>query len=217
MDSEFWHQRWQNNQIGFHNAEANPLLLTYFHELAMARDSRVFVPLCGKTRDIGWLLSQGYRVAGAELSELAIEQLFAELGVQPEITDAGEVKRYSAPDLDVYVGDIFKLTANTLGTVDAVFDRAALVALPEDMRDRYARHLTEITSNVPQLLLTFEYDQTQMPGPPFSVCDQEVRRHYEDVYTLMKLANVKLPGGLKGKCAATENVWLLTRSEDRSP
>jgi len=184
MDSEFWHQRWQNNQIGFHNAEANPLLLTYFHELAMARDSRVFVPLCGKTRDIGWLLSQGYRVAGAELSELAIEQLFAELVVQPEITDAGEVKRYSAPDLDVYVGDIFKLTANTLGTVDAVFDRAALVALPEDMRDRYARHLTEITSNVPQLLLTFEYDQTQMPGPPFSVCDQEVRRHYEEFIPL---------------------------------
>lgn len=215
MDTDFWHQRWQNNQIGFHNAKVNPLLPDHFEALCLPLGSRVFVPLCGKTRDIAWLLSQGYQVAGAELSELAVEQLFAELGVQPEIADAGEVKHYNAPDLDVFLGNIFNLTSRTLGAVDAVFDRAALVALPEEMRVRYTRCLTEITCNAPQLLLTFEYDQTQMPGPPFSVCGEEVRNHYSEIYNLTMIARVDVAGGLKGKCAATENVWVLKPREKR--
>ncbi len=213
MDTDFWHRKWQANEIGFHNKEVNPLLLAHFAELSLIPGNRVFVPLCGKTRDIAWLLSQGYQVAGAELSELAVEQLFAELGVKPGIAGAGDVKHYSAPDLDIFVGDIFKLTGEVLGSIDAVFDRAALVALPEEMRVRYARHITEITGNAPQLLLTFEYDQAAMAGPPFSISDDEVQRHYKDSYQITALASVDVAGGLKGKCAATENVWLLKRSE----
>jgi len=217
MDTDFWHRKWQANDIGFHNKGTNPLLLSHFEELSLPPGSRVFVPLCGKTRDIAWLLSQGCQVAGAELSELAVQQLFAELGVKPEIAGAGNVKHYSAPDLDIFVGDIFKLTGKVLGSIDAVFDRAALVALPEEMRVRYARHITEITGNAPQLLLTFEYDQAAMAGPPFSISDDEVQRHYKDSYQITALASVDVAGGLKGKCAAKENVWLLKRSEDRSP
>ena len=127
------------------------------------------------------------------------------------------MQHYSAPDLDIFVGDIFKLTRKALGSIVAVFDRAALVALPEEMRVRYARHITEITGNAPQLLLTFEYDQAAMAGPPFSISDDEVERHYKDSYQITALASVDVAGGLKGKCAAKENVWLLKRSEDRSP
>ena len=217
MDTDFWHRKWQANEIGFHNKEVNPLLLAYFAELSLSPGSRIFVPLCGKTRDIAWLLSQGCRVAGAELSELAVEQLFAELGVQPAIAGAGGVKHYSAPDLDIFVGDIFKLTGEVLGPIDAVFDRAALVALPEEMRVRYAGHITAITRNAPQLLLTFEYDQAAMAGPPFSISDDEVERHYQDSYQIAALASVDVAGGLKGKCVATENVWLLKPSEAQSP
>src|SRR5258708_29645765 len=104
MDAKFWHQRWEANEIGFHESNANPLLLTHFKALSRPKGSRVFVPLCGKTLDIAWLLSNGYQIAGVELSELAIKQLFVELGIEAEITDIGEVKHYSATAIDIFVG-----------------------------------------------------------------------------------------------------------------
>lgn len=209
MDPSFWHQRWAKNEIGFHEPKANPLLVTHFKELSLPKGSRVFVPLCGKTLDIAWLLSQGYRVAGAELSEVAITQLFADLGVEPQISTIGALKRYRAPDLDILVGNIFDLSGSVLGAVDAVYDRAALVALPEPMRARYTAHLTAITNRAPQLLISYVYDQRVMDGPPFSVPNEEVTRHYGRRYDVRLIASTDVPGGLKGKCAAKENVWLL--------
>ena len=209
MDASFWRQRWENNELGFHRSEANPLLIKHFNALSLENGSRVFLPLCGKTLDIAWLLSQGYRVAGAELIATAIEQLFDELGVVPEKTSLGEVNQYSAKNIDIFGGDIFKLSGKTLGSVDAVYDRAALVALPEHMRIRYTAHLMEITDRAPQLLINYEYDQTLMEGPPFSVSNEEVKQHYQDCYDLTLVASSDVAGGLKGICAAQENVWLL--------
>ena len=209
MDTKFWHQRWQANSIDFHKSEANPLLVNYFKQLSLVQDSRVFVPLCGKTLDIGWLLANGYRVAGVELSELAIEQLFTELETEPAITVMGELKCFSAQNIDIFVGDIFALTSTMLGPINAVFDRAALVALPEKMRTRYSEHLTDITHSAPQLLITYEYDQNQMQGPPFSIHNQEICRLYQDDYQVSPVISVDVVGGLKGKCEAKENLWLL--------
>jgi thiopurine S-methyltransferase len=149
MDPGFWHQRWAKNEIGFHEPKANPLLVTHFNKLSLPKGGRVFVPLCGKTLDIAWLLSQGYRVAGAELSEVAISQLFADLGVEPQISTIGALTYYRRPDLDIFVGNLFDLSGGVLGAVDAVYDRAALVALPESMRARYTAHLVEITNRAP--------------------------------------------------------------------
>lgn len=210
MDKNFWHQKWASNQIAFHEREANPLLVKYFSNLSLAKGSRLFLPLCGKTLDIPWLLANGFRVAGAELSKLAVEQLFSELGVEPEIARVGEVEHYSAKDMDIFVGDIFDLSRGMLGRVDAVYDRAALVALPADMRNRYTAHLTEITGKAPQLLICYEYDQSLMDGPPFSINGEEVKQLYGDVYHLNLLATEKAPGGLKGVSAVHETVWLLT-------
>jgi thiopurine S-methyltransferase len=81
VDASFWHDKWQRNQIGFHEPQANPLLLAHFDSLSLRAGSRIFVPLCGKTLDINWLLARGQRVVGAELSEIAVQQLFAGLGV----------------------------------------------------------------------------------------------------------------------------------------
>jgi len=209
MDARFWHQRWEKNEIAFHASEANPLLLKYFKALSLAKGRRVFLPLCGKTLDISWLLSNGYRVAGAELSQIAIEQLFKELGVEPKVTELGESYHYSEKNIDIFVGDIFDLSSERLGPVDAVYDRAALVALPEDMRPRYTAHLTKIADHARQLLICYAYDQSAMDGPPFSVNNEEVKKHYRDHYDLTLLASTDVPGGLKGKCAAKENVWLL--------
>ncbi|MBA0902328.1 MAG: thiopurine S-methyltransferase [Candidatus Nitrotoga sp.] len=210
MDTSFWHRKWEEGEIGFHESDINKLLVSYLHHLSLVKSDRVFVPLCGKTLVISWLLANGYRVAGAELSRIAIEQLFAELGVRPEISAVGLMDRYSAPNIDIFVGDIFDLSSEMLGPVDAVFDRAALVALPDKMRNRYAAHLTKITGMAPQLLICYEYDQSLMAGPPFSVSNEEVRRHYGD-YDLALILSTDLPGGLKGVCSAMENLWLLKK------
>ena len=209
MDASFWHDKWQRNQIGFHEPQANPLLLAHFDSLSLPVGSRIFVPLCGKTLDINWLLSRGHRVAGAELSETAVAQLFVELGVTAHATTIGKVTRYSAPGIDIFQGDIFDLSRGELCEVDAIYDRAALIALPEQLRTRYARHLVQITNRALQLLICVTYEQHLIAGPPFSVDAAEVARLYEDTYDLEVLGGVDIPGGLKGRCAATENVWLL--------
>ena len=209
MEANFWLQTWEENSIAFHKSEANPLLVKHFKALSLAEGSRLFLPLCGKTLDITWLLSRGYRVAGAELSKIAIEQLFTRLGMEPKISTVGPIDHYRAENIDIFGGDIFELSGEMLGSVDAIYDRAALVALPKEMRDRYTPHLTKITHKAPQLLICFEYDQSQMTGPPFSISDEEVRQHYEDNYDLTLLSRTDVAGGLKGKFAAKENVWLL--------
>lgn len=209
MDASFWHDLWAKHDIGFHQAEYNPLMLAHFP--ALAEGARVFVPLCGKTRDIAWLLSQGYRVTGAELSETAVRELFADLGVAPEVTQDGPLRRYAADGLVVFVGDVFDLTADRLGPVDAVYDRAALVALPEVIRQRYVDHVIAATGAAPQVVIVFTYDQAAMDGPPFSIDAMMMERYFGGTYAVMMRDAVKVPGpGLKGKVPATESAWLLT-------
>lgn len=212
MEASFWHDRWNANEIGFHQNKPNALLEKHFEALVPTQGSRIFIPLCGKTLDIGWLLAKGYRVAGAELSESAIKQLFEELGVTPDVAPVGELIRYSAPDIDIFVGDIFDLTADLLGDVDAIYDRAALVALPEEMRRDYARQVTKITGTAPQLLLTFEYEQSEMAGPPFSIDGETVEDLYSDIYRLSVLERVEVRGGLKGRVRADEVAWHLGKA-----
>ena len=217
MDADFWHQRWQSNEIPFHQRATNPLLFKHFSALALSRGSRVFVPLCGKSLDIGWLLSQGHDVIGAELSEIAVQQLFVELGVEPKRTKLGHIRHYSGMQIDILAGDIFHVSRDMLGPIDAVYDRAALVALPEDLRQRYAAHLAEITANAPQLLISYEYDQAAMAGPPFSVSSEELHRLYGGGYRLTLLESTDVAGGLKGTCPAKESLWLLnTRARQAS-
>lgn len=212
MDADFWHARWTANQIGFHEGKPNVHLEAHLDRLGLAAGARLFLPLCGKTRDIGWLLARGFRVAGAELSPLAVAQLFEELGVAPEIVPAGPLELHRAPSLDIFVGDIFTLSADRLGAVDAVYDRAALVALPAPMRRLYAAHLAAMTARAPQLLVCFTYDQTLAEGPPFSVAAEEVRALYGTAYRVDRLDTGPVPGGLRGKVPAQEDVWLLSRA-----
>ena len=206
MQPDFWHQRWAGNQIGFHESQVNPMLVTHFDALGIASGARVFLPLCGKTLDIDWLLSRGYRVAGAELSPLAVAQLFERLGITPVVRRVGALEQLSAAGLDVFVGDIFNLSPGTLGAVDAVYDRAALIALPAQMRQQYATHLRALTGDVPQLLITLEYDQQCMDGPPFCVPAAEVLGMFSSRSPEL-LSRQDLAGGLKGKCPAAEVIW----------
>ncbi|PPK72293.1 thiopurine S-methyltransferase [Methylobacter tundripaludum] len=213
MEASFWHQKWERGDIGFHETEVNPLLIEHFEKLNPAKGSRVFLPLCGKTRDIAWLLACGYRVVGAELSELAVNELFKELGLEPEISKIGELARYSAKGIDILVGDIFDVSAEYLGPLSAIYDRAALVALPAGIREQYALHLMNITGAAPQLLISYEYNQLLMAGPPFSVNEHEVKQHYGSTYQLKPVERKNVEGGLKGKVDTIEIAWLLQKAK----
>jgi thiopurine S-methyltransferase len=136
-----------------------------------------------------------------------VAELFQDLGLTPEVT-SGRLQHHAAPGIDIFQGDIFDLTARDLGPLDAVFDRAALVALPPEMRQRYAAHLASVTDRARQLLICFEYDQSLMRGPPFSVTEDEVRALYGAQYDVTMLARRILPDGLRGR-QAQETVWLL--------
>jgi thiopurine S-methyltransferase len=208
MQPDFWHQRWASNQIGFHESQANPLLIAHFDALQLPRAARVFVPLCGKTLDMDWLLARGHRVVGVELSPLAVAQLFERFDGPSTSRRVGALECRSSGNLEVFIGDILELSAGALGPVDAVYDRAAMIALPPGMRPRYARHVQALTAGAPQLLVTLEYDQSLVDGPPFSVPSAEVRRLYSSRSPVL-LSQHDVPGGLKGKCPAAEVVWKI--------
>ncbi|MAX32444.1 MAG: thiopurine S-methyltransferase [Halomonadaceae bacterium] len=188
MEQAFWQERWQNDQLGFHLPFVHPILTRFVGGFDLPAGARVFLPLCGKTLDIGWLLDQGYRVVGAELSEHAVSQLFAELGVEPQIEAWKGGRRYCHGALTVYQGDIFALEPADLEAVALVYDRAALVALPAAMRQAYVAQLRALSGDAPQLLISFEYDPQEMDGPPFPVLPDEIERLYRASHTLTELS-----------------------------
>ncbi|GAB1575670.1 thiopurine S-methyltransferase [Bordetella petrii] len=179
MDADFWLERWRDGRTHFHQTRVTPLLAKYWPSLGLPAGSRVLVPLCGKSLDMVWLAQQGYRVLGVELSPLAVEQFYAENGLRPSVREAGQGSYYTAGDIEIYCGDIFALGPDVLGACAGAYDRAALVALPADMRARYARHVYgQLAGSYRGLLITLDYDQDQMEGPPFSVRDDEVQALY---------------------------------------
>ncbi|CCK76869.1 Putative thiopurine S-methyltransferase family protein [Oleispira antarctica RB-8] len=209
MEHDFWHNKWDINQIGFHLNYIHPLLkrnLKLFQldealkeQNEQKREEReqdshrpkIFVPLCGKTLDIGYLLAQGYSVVAIELSEIAVQEVFASLELQPNnqpiISEWVGGKLYQTKNLQVFVGDFFALTQEDLGEIALVYDRAALVALPESMRKDYSSQLEKITQQAPQLLITLDYDQTVAGGPPFAVSSDEVECLYAANYPIQLL------------------------------
>ncbi|HAB37249.1 MAG TPA: thiopurine S-methyltransferase [Rhodobacteraceae bacterium] len=180
MDSEFWHQRWQRKEIGFHKEDPNIYLTEHWHTLNIPNNSLVFVPLCGKSQDMLWLVAQRHKVLGVELSEIAVREFFEGAKIHPKITKNGELVQYDSPNITIYSGDLFTLKADHFKQVQAVYDRGALVALPEKMRQAYIAHLR---NNLPQaingLLVTMEYNQNLTPGPPFSLAPTEIQKLFE--------------------------------------
>lgn len=210
MEPDFWHERWQANEIGFHEGRANDLLVRHLAALGLPPGARLFLPLCGKAQDIPWLMAQGYEVVGIDLSPIAVSDLFREIGKIPSISGQGALTRHEIAALTVFAGDIFALDAAQLGPVDAVYDRAALVALPGTMRESYAAQIRALAPDAARLVIAFEYDQSVMEGPPFSVPEEEMVRLFAADYTLELLERQDVPGGLKGQAPATEAAWLLT-------
>jgi len=193
MSHEFWHQSWQRGEIGFHLDYDHPQLLANFDRLQAKPDEVIFVPLCGKSRDLAWLTEQKLQVVGVELSPLAIEAFFVEHGLQPEREDIGELELWRAGAIRIYCRDFFALRLQHLHGARLVYDRAALMALPPRGRHDYAARLTEwLPSGGRMLLISNSYDQQRIDGPPFSVPRQEVEQLYGAAFDIESLSRQEM-------------------------
>lgn len=216
MEKMYWLDRWERDEIGFHQTDVNSYLSKYWSELKLTHGSKVFVPLCGKSRDMLWLNEQGYTVLGVELSKLAVQAFFQENNYTPHHETNDKFVCFSVDGLSILCGNFLDLDKNDLATVSAVYDRASLVALPPEMRERYVSHLINILPNETKILLiTFDYPQSEMTGPPFAVSPDEIERHYQhhaDIRLLAQLDVLEQNPRFqeRGLSRIQESVFLLT-------
>jgi thiopurine S-methyltransferase len=183
MEPLFWHERWERAEIGFHQQDINVHLQQFWNRLGLSPGQRVFVPLCGKSRDLLWLAGEGHPVTGVEISPVAVEAFFQENDLRPRRWRERTFENWEADEVRILLGDFFTLEPRHLADCAGVYDRASLIALPPAMRERYARHLDAILPpGMRMLLVTMEYDQSVSPGPPFAVGEAEVRALYESTH-----------------------------------
>lgn len=178
MELDFWLARWEGGQIGFHRNVPSPELVAHEGEFLGTGPHRVLVPLCGKSVDLAWLRARGHEVVGAELAEQAVRAFFDEQGLVPIVTVEAPFLRFAADGIIVWCGDLFALAPAQVGAIDRVWDRAALIALPPELRIRYAAQLATLAPGAIVLLSTLDYGPGETTGPPFAVPQAEIARLY---------------------------------------
>jgi thiopurine S-methyltransferase len=192
MQDGYWQGRWIRGETGWHQAEAEPALVKYFSPPRLA--SRVLVPLCGKSLDLKWLIDDGHEVVGVDLSEVACQAFFEENKIEYEKKRENNFTVFRGHRISIYQGDFFSLSPKDVGHLDAVYDRAALIALPAEIRVRYAAHLLSLIGkslegkdfSFLQILLERVPDDTK--GPPFSIAETELRKLYGRAMTVTRLS-----------------------------
>ncbi len=185
MEPGFWHERWERAEIGFHQQDINAHLQQFWQALNLRPGQRVFVPLCGKSRDLLWLAGEGHPVIGVELSPIAVEAFFVENGLQPRRRREGAFEIWEADEIRILLGDFFALEPGQVTDVAGVYDRASLIALPPALRERYTHYLgTILPSGIQMLLVTLEYDPSVLSGPPFAVSEHEVHTLYTTTHDI---------------------------------
>lgn len=215
-----WKQRWLDGHTGWQKETACPALITYFKALKLSAGDRVFVPLCGASPDMQWLAGQGLQVVGCEISDKAINDFFQRLGLQPEKQALENLTRWQAGPYTLYEGDYFQLRPDHLQDVQAVYDRASLVALPKEGhtgRKAYMHKMRELLGDgVKTLLVALDYDAAEMQGPPYPVTYEEVVWQYAFDHIIECLSEedilVAEPHlAQRGLTHLTEWVYLMTR------
>ena len=222
MEIDFWLERWSRGETGFHQDHINPYLGYYYGEMGPPVEKRpelrVFVPLCGKSKDLWWLRQSGYDSVGVECSDLAVEQFFEEQQLDYTKLNLNNHVSYKADRLEILLGDFFTLQADDIGHFTDIFDRASLIALPKAMRRDYVNKITELQKpGTRTLLITLTYPESEMDGPPFSVSEQEVNELYRDNFRVEKLAAKNIlenePGfKQRGLTSLTETAYKLTKN-----
>ena len=186
-----WLERWRKGTTGWHRSDINPQLIENINQLVEARFQKIFVPLCGASLDMKYLIDQGFHVVGVELSSLAIDRFFNENQIEYKVSKVGDFDLYQGKNIDIYCGDFFKLKRDYLDEVSYIYDRAALIALNPDLQKKYVGHLKEILPNGSKiLLLTMFYPENEMEGPPFSVGDDNVEDLFAEFKEIKKISSV---------------------------
>jgi thiopurine S-methyltransferase len=216
VQPHFWHERWRLGQIGFHQTAVDRQLARHWAQLQVS-DGGVFVPLCGKSLDLLWLRDRGLHVTGVELSAVAVESLCLEQGILARRRAVDAFDRFDSLGMRLFRGDFFDLNGAALGAVRAVYDRASLIAFAPDTRARYVDHLSALTSpGTKTLLITVEYPQQQMNGPPFSAGAADVKQLYGGGHTIHLLERRDILAAeerlrSRGLTQLHENTFLLMR------
>lgn len=207
MDQEFWHKKWATNEIAFHRQEIHPLLQKHWPDPVNRQSGSVLVPLCGKSRDMTWLAERGHPVIGCEISEIAVKAFFDEQQIIPQQHEKYGVSIYEAGYVRLVCGDFFMMPDELLSEVRLVYDRAALIALPEDMRSKYVTRLREVLAgDVRILLITMEYEPGQISGPPFSVVRDNIHELFSGWCRIEEVD--KAEAEVKGRPCHESVYWL---------
>lgn len=217
MEPSFWHQKWDLQQIGFHLEQVNPLLIKYWSSIPVQTPGAVFVPLCGKSLDMCYLAELGHDVIGCELNQAAVEQFFTDNQLPFNCQQNGEHKVFSTEQVSIFQGDIFTLSTENTAMMSCFYDRAALIAWPESMRQQYAQKLAElIPRGVSGLLVTLDYPQDELSGPPFAVSLDWINQYLANDFDVQLLESEDVLAGNarfvnKGVSWLNEAAYKLTR------
>lgn len=190
-DNQLWLQTWRDKQIDFHQTSVNQLLTRFWPSLHLPRASRVFVPLCGKSLDMLWLAQQGHDVIGVELSPVAVRAFFKDNRLQAKKCRVGGFTLWRHGRISILCGDYFALNKTDLGRIDTVYDRAALTALPEELRGQYVAQLQNIVPETATvfLLTTEDAAEDETLAQALGV-DEEVKALYSTCFDI-DLAHVE--------------------------
>lgn len=193
MELSYWQSKWRKGKTGFHMKDEYPGLPKHWDSLLFDDKPIVLVPLCGKSKDLIWLSEHCEQVVGVEISKLAIEQFFKENLLDANQTTFADFTIYRSNNIEIWNGNFFKLPLHKLPSFDLVYDKAALIALPAEIRKKYAEKIIELCTHKTQILLhQFEYRQDEMNGPPFSVSIEEVRQLFGRQFQLKNLDRQEL-------------------------
>lgn len=190
MNHDFWLSRWAENKTGFHQSNINHYLTRWAGDLGLSSGDTIVVPLAGKSLDMLWLAEQGYQVIGIELSPVAVEAFFAENGLDVDRRESGKFIAHTSGPIRLLQGDIFDLSPADLDGARALYDRAALIAFPPALQSRYAHHLASLLPpGARMLLVTVEYPEGEINGPPFSVTEASVHELFDEHFSVALLTS----------------------------
>ena len=212
---ELWESRWQEDRIGFHLKEVNPYLIRFSDQLLDQNSDKVFVPLCGKTLDLCWLTTKTKKVVGVEFVRKAVQDFFSENNIAYLVRQEETFQKFTSKFIDIYLGDFFKLKPENTPPFKAIYDRASIIALEKLERRKYVDQLIPFLDPAGRILLiTLEYNQNQMEGPPYSVPGEEIESLFSPLGSLKLLETCDVLDDRfrkKGLTQLLEHVFLIEK------
>ena len=214
MDPAFWLENWEKGQTGFHLKDVNPALLRHWKDLGLDAAPCVLVPLCGKSVDLPFLRSLGHSVIGIELSPIAVETFWAELGVTPQKRVDQALTFWESDEIEIIEGNFFSLNPEQIQRPCIVYDRAALIAMPPELQKQYATHLVALSQKAPIFMVTLDYQAEEMSGPPFPITRSRLGELFDEWYEVSLIesrdALADNPGlASRGLKSLSESIWIL--------